>query len=755
VSARRSLAVLVCLTLLLGAVIPTAGGAAATAVVAPAGVAPDTADGASGTGASLAAVDGSRSATVPTVAGPNNTTVRHLNPDRRDEEGDLAAVREHLAGEMREVIVDCSQAISVGEYDPCEALNGSYDDSLSRYVELSGESDDDGDDGTAREFRRARDEGREYARAVREFRETHEEYREARANGNTTRARQKARELRELSDEADRAGTNLTRSLRNATRGGTDADADAGAAGRAVNESTANVTRTVEGIAGELFVGTGTTAEVGSTTGSFLDPTVVTGRVTTANGTAVPDARVGLSLVTNGTVENRTRVRTRTNATGHYRLVYRPVTAPTGPSSFAVRLLPAPASPYLPSNATVRFRVEQVDADLTVTSSPASAAYGDRFRVRVRVTAEDTDGEQVPVDRLPVITRVGEFQIGSGTTGEDGRSVPDGRFPAAIRTGQRTLVVGFETTDRAVSPTSETVELDVRETATTIEATVRRSTERSVVVDGQLAAADGRPLARRPVRVRLAGRSLGLLRTDENGSFEGNLTVPAAVLPAGGSDERTVRFRYDGSGRNLGSSGTAVTVRIPAATAGSDLPLDGTTLSIALVALLVTVGGAVFLVRRWRASGGRSGPQEPGSGSTRGGSESAVDRAAALGTIRAAMEAGDYDLVTTAGYRAVRRSLADRVAAGADATHWEFYGACAADGLDPERVEAVRRLTERFERVAFAPDEASRSVAAAALADIETVLDADGAAGADEGGVPGTNGDGDSAAGRAGRTGTD
>jgi hypothetical protein len=100
----------------------------------------------------------------------------------------------------------------------------------------------------------------------------------------------------------------------------------------------------------------------------------------------------------------------------------------------------------------------------------------------------------------------------------------------------------------------------------------------------------------------------------------------------------------------------------------------------------------------------------------------AVDPATALDAVRAAMDAGDYDLVTTAGYRAVRRALADRVAAGPDATHWEFYGACAADGIDPERLEAVRGLTERFERVAFAPDGASRSVAAASLADAETVL---------------------------------
>ncbi|MEF8843739.1 MAG: hypothetical protein V5A62_19290 [Haloarculaceae archaeon] len=707
-SVSRSVAVLVCWTLLLGAAVPpvVAGGTATTA-------------GVGGQAVALAGDVAPRPAAIVTVRANNTTTVvRHRNPDQRDEDGDLAAVRAHLAREMGETIVDCSRAVGVGEFDPCEELNGSYDDALSKYVEVSRETADDGDDGAAREFRRARNDGRQYARTVREFRETHEEYREARANGNTARAREKARELRELSEEADRAGGNLSRSLRNVTRSGTDANA----AGRAVDESTENVTRTVEGIEGELFVATETTARVRTPAGSFLDPPVVTGRVTTANGTAVPDTRVGLSLVANGSTENRTRTWTRTNATGHYRLVYRPVTVPTGPGSFAVRLLPALESPYLPSNATVRLRVEQTDADLAVTSSPASAAYGDGFRVRVRVTADDPDGGDVPVERLPVVTRVGEFQIGSGTTGEGGMAVPDGRFPAAIRTGGRTLVVGFEETDRAVSPTTETVGLDVRETATTIEATVRRTTPRSVLVEGRLTTADGRPLNRRAIGVSLAGRSLGTLRTDENGSFEGNLTVPAAVLPVEGSVERTVRVVHTGSGRNLGYTETNVTVTIPSAGAASDLPLDGTTLPLALVALLVAVGGAVVLVRRRGVDAERSGHQEVGSGGTTVPSESGVDPERALEAVREAMDVGDYDLVTTAGYRAVRRALADRVAAGPDATHWEFYGACAAEGIDPERLEAVRRLTERFERVAFAPEDASRSTAAAALAEAEAVL---------------------------------
>lgn len=717
-SVRRSVAVLVCWTLLLGAVAPPA---IAGATVSPA-----------------EAVDDSGAARPATVAGtvsaPNNTTVRHRNPDDGDRAGDLAAVQDHLAGEMSEVVIDCSRALSVGGFGPCEGLNGSYRDSLSKYVELSRETETDRDDDTARSFRRVRREGREYARTVREFRDSYGTYREARASGDAERARRAARELRSLADRADRTGGNLTLSLRNVTRSGTDVTP----AVRTVDETTANVTRTVEEIERDLFVGTVTTARVNDSTASFLDPLVVSGRVTTANGTAVSGAQVGLARVRGGTATERVDARTRTNATGHYRLRYRPVTTPLGSVVFAARLLPESGSAFLPSNATVNTRVEQVTANLTVRSAPAEAAYADRLRVRVRVTAGDGARERVAVEGLPVHTRIGEYRIGSGRTDGDGGAAPDGRFPAAVRTGEQRLVVGFEGSERAIAPATETVELDVRETATTVDATVRNATARRLTVEGRLTTADGRPLANRPVRVTLAGRSLGWLRSGPDGSFEGDLTVPARVLPSEGTTERQLRLAFDGTGRNLGSTETALTVLLRAPAGGPDESTGeaagvGTGYALLVAALLLALVGGAVLLDRWRSAD----DEPPGDRDADRGSEpagSAVDGSTALAAVRAAMGSGDYDLVTTAGYRAVRRALAGRVDAGPGATHWEFYGACAADGIDADRLEAVRRLTERFERVAFASDEASRSVAAAALADAETVLERGGNAdaGSDE-----------------------
>jgi len=721
VTARRLSAAVVCWALLVVAGAPPA--------VAPASATPDGAVDPADAGVRGAAPLAATAGALP--AAPNNTSVRHRNPDDGNEDGDLGAVRAHLAGEMRTAVVDCSQAVRVGEFDPCEDLNGSFGDSLSKYVELSGATGSEGDDGTARSLRRAREEGREYARTVRRFREAYETYREARANGNASGARRAARELGRLADETDRTGENLTRSLRNATRNGT----DLAPAGRAVDETTANVTRTVDGIESELFVGTNTTAAAGSPAASALDPLMVTGRVRTENGTGVADARVGLWWVRNGTVRERVRAATRTNATGHYRLVYRPAAVPTGRQSFVVRLQPSVESPYLPSNGTVTARVEQVEAELTVLSAPATAAYRDRLRTRVRVTAGRTAAGTVTVVGLPISTRIGEFRIGTGRTDEDGEAVADGRFPATVEPGERTLVVGFEESDRAVAPVTETVELDVRETATTVDATVRKTTERSLAVEGTLATVDGRLLDGRAVDVGLAGRSLGRLRTDANGSFGGNLTVPPAVLPAEGPVERDLEIAFDGAGGNLAPAGTTATVILR----GDDTSggLDGAGLALSMAAsLLVAVAGSVLLGRRRSADAGAGAPRGTGPDGTT--PEVAVDPSSSLDAVRAAMDAGDYDLVTTAGYRAVRRALAGQVPAGPDATHWEFYGACAADGVDPERLEAVRRLTERFERVAFAPDGASRSVAAASLADARAVLEAgggDGAAGADTGGA--------------------
>jgi hypothetical protein len=466
---------------------------------------------------------------------------------------------------------------------------------------------------------------------------------------------------------------------------------------------------------------------------------VVTGRVTAANGTTVAGARVGLSRVRDGRPGGRVRTRTRTNATGHYRLLYRPVTVPTGSVRFAVRLLPAAGAAYLPSNATVSPRIEQVRAELTVLSAPASAAYGDRLEPRVRVTAGRTAAGAVTVEGLPVTARLDRRGLGSDRTDGDGEAAPGGRLPAAVAPGERTLVVGFEGSDRAVAPVTESLGVDVGETATELSAAVRRTNGTAVVLEGTLATADGRRLAGRQLRVTVDGRRIGTLPTDRNGSFRGNVTVPAALRPTGEPAERTVRLAFDGGEGNLASTETTVAVRV--LPAGASGPLDGLGLPLA-AALLALVAGLAVLARRWWTDGGSTGAG--GTGPDPGGSvsEGAMDPSAVLGPMRAAMAAGDYDLVTTAGYRAARRALAGRVAAGPDATHWEFYGACAADGIDPERLEALRGLTERFERVAFAPGTASEPVAAASLADAERLLETD-AGGGDAGDGDGDEGESD------------
>jgi hypothetical protein len=316
-----------------------------------------------------------------------------------------------------------------------------------------------------------------------------------------------------------------------------------------------------------------------------------------------------------------------------------------------------------------------------------------------------------------VAAHVGEHRLGSARTDGDGEAPPGGRLPAAVPAGERTLVVGFETVDRAIAPVTESVGLDVRETGTTLSATARTENG-SLAVHGRLRTVDGRRLTDRPVRVVVDGRSLGSLRTNATGAFERRLGVPDAVRPDEGAAERTVRFVFDEAGGNLGRAETTATVTLGAA-APSDAVLGDAATALALGALLLAAAAALAVRRR----SSDEAPADPPVTDRGGGPDgAAVDPATALDAVRAAMDAGDYDLVTTAGYRAVRRALADRVAAGPDATHWEFYGACAADGIDPERLEAVRGLTERFERVAFAPDGASRSVAAASLADAETVL---------------------------------
>lgn len=58
--------------------------------------------------------------------------------------------------------------------------------------------------------------------------------------------------------------------------------------------------------------------------------------------------------------------------------------------------------------------------------------------------------------------------------------------------------------------------------------------------------------------------------------------------------------------------------------------------------------------------------------------------------------------------QAVAGTLPARTLTG---THWEFFVACREAGLDDDRIDTLRRLTETYERAAFSPRTVSETSA--------------------------------------------
>jgi hypothetical protein len=674
----------------------------------------------------------SAAAAIPAVQQDNGTAVRHRNPDNRSEPGDLGRVKGYLSGKMGELVVDCSEGIRVGEYDLCDRADEEYPDFLGKYVDLTDRTGDEEDDETAETFNETRTEQRTFANETRTFRATYEEYRAAREAGNTARARRLARELIRTGTAANRSGRALVADLRRIENRTGVATGEGRNATRTVVANITNLTRQVET---DLFTPTTLTATRGSSTASLTRPLVVTGRLT-AEGDVLANRTIALRPVGDA----GRRLTTRTNATGYYRLAYRPVTVPTGERAFRVRYLPRPAGAYLGATTTVSARVRPADVDPALTiEPPARVDYGDRVAVRARLSV---DG--IGLGTVPLGVTLGEASLGTARTGADGRVEVRGGLPARVPAGDRTLRVAFPLDGRALGPVAATARVEVVESETDLRLTGTQSApgERRVRVTGHLVTADGDRVRNQPVRVGIDGGTVRTVRTNATGEFATTLSVPGG-LDLGASRPVTVNASFDGTGTNLRGTTARTQVSLRSASGdesggaadgdesggqvdgdesggqvdgagfGRGVLSDGALLAGLAIAGLVALGAAAYLLRRRREA--PRTPDVPDEEPTSAVSDAADSED--TGTDRSGpamhLEAGDARGAILSSYALAR----DRLSDGADDawTHWEFYRRCAADGVDGEQLSALERLTELYEMTVFGPDGPSTTAAEEAV----------------------------------------
>lgn len=647
----------------------------------------------------------------------NNSTVHHENPDDVQSEGDVSELERWLSSRLSSQLGSSTVRIEQGQYEKAHSVLGDdYDDLLSKYVEVSGQTDGTADDKTAKTLKDAQQSQRRYVSRVQRYHQLYDRYQRAKRNGNDEKARTLARKLERLQKDIDRSSSNLTTNYNRLSNGTNVSTADEM---RRIRNVTQNVSSQQATVREAEFTQTNLTATIRTPNVSFFDPIRVTGRLTDENGTALGNQSIQLRLG-----GNRSQ-RVRTSEDGSFSLVGRPAVVSRGNRSFRVEYHPTNESIYLGSNATVQANVSPVAAMIDISNHTRRVQYNDTVAVSGRVHAR-----QVGATDVPLAVFLGETRLGTTRTGPDGSFSFNTTLPAGVPANSSAIRVAFPFRDRALNALNATAPVVVDPSATTLTLSGTTGKTRSVDLSGYLNTTTGAPVADQRVSILVNGTQVASTRTDENGTYRVSLVLPPSLVSADGN--ATFVARFDGRGKNVESAHTATELAVSGA---DDGPLDSTTRGwlVSLgVAALITLGG--FFLWRSDFGGGDADPDGPGGVATDADTvtesddattDPSVSAAAFLDRARSARDAGDFETAVEMGYAATRDRF-DAVVPTAASTHWEFYNACREADLAAETLSTIADVTERYERAAFAANRVSRETATAVI-DAASTLVEDGA----------------------------
>lgn len=657
----------------------------------------------------------------------NNTTVQHENPQAVDEEGNLSELEGVLASRLSESLIDCTEGLKVGRYNACNRSNEEYPDWLSKYVNVTRETDSE--ENNTDSFDEANENQNDYASNVSRFRSTLSKYRAARQNGSTNRARTLAHRLQRIASNVNETSGELTDNYQ-VIGNGTGQNFTG-----AINTTTTitrNVTETAATVETDQFVNTTLTANTAMRRISFRRPLQVSGTLTAANGTELENRRIQLKA------GNRIQT-TRTDETGAFSLTHRPTVLPLDTNRITVQYVPSDLSVYRANESTVPVRVEQVDPALTILRKPTEIGYNETLVVSGRVDVNETGAQSVPVS----VTIAGQSIVPEDQTlrtGTDGRFVLATQLPAEIPTGQQRLQVSLPLAQRALNQTSATETTAIIGTPTNLTVNGSQTSVNGSAFDGpeihvagRLTADNGTAVPNESVAIQLNGTEVNEIRTNANGRYEANVTVPEELFAdRSGSMPLSLTAVYANKQSNLESSrsSTRLSIVLPeqSGTDVSDQVKDFFGfLSPAIWAIIiagVVLSGVLAVLYRRRSE---SEPDEPADAPPTATPEPAGDENtesdSPLATAREQLFAGNMAYAVAAAYADAREKLGTELAITSPYTHWEFFDACQQRDLDHDQLEAFERLTELYEHAAFSMDTPSENTAATAIENAEVVTE--------------------------------
>jgi hypothetical protein len=620
----------------------------------------------------------------------------HRNPAEIESGSNIQQLESLLRGSIDGNLSASLQNLDQGDYERArEQLGEDFEEDLRRYVESSDEFDAEAQ---AELLSSLESDQEAYIDAVEAYNTTQTEYEAARNAGEAARARELGREL---TRQAERVETTSGSAVDNYRQLGeiTGQSFDERIAQIEQRRTDANATATA--VSAEEFTATSLSVTANRSTVGFTDAIGLTGEIRTADGSLIDSREATIQA-------NGRQYPVDVGSDGAFEVDVQPSGVWTDTDQLAVSYRPANDSTLLGSNTTVPISVVDTETRVRLDAVSDQASYDSPIVVNGTLLTTETGA---PVPATPVSIRVDGSQVATTQTATDGTFSVRSPVPTDVAAGPTTVEFYLFPSSRALTgaATETTVRIEETEPVMSVNATVVEGAdaEQRLAVDGQLLSPDGRPVADEPVTVSINGDEVGELTTDSEGAFVGQFAPPDGV--SAGS-EAVVEATFASQESNLLMATGSTTVSLPETlleTVGLS-PEDAALIGVgALVGLAGVLAGAVWWLRQTPTQ------QELSVDDLQSHSPAPADGVDADDLLSAAadqLEAGENETAATAAYVAARRGLRGTVDVEAAATHWEWYQACAAAGVD--QLSEIETLVEAFEQVTFAPDSDENPAAA-------------------------------------------
>lgn len=612
-----------------------------------------------------------------------NETKQHEDPDETSEDGSASSIAQWLSGSMAARLNGGAINISQGQYQTASSIIGDdFNDDLSRFVNVAGETDAGVDQQTVETFNETRQTQQRYAEQVQRYWELYDEYQEAREAGNTERARELARELDALQPQINATGQQLEENY-GALGNQTGESFDTGI--ESIRQVRGNVSSTTASVLEESLIATEIQITNVSERASFTEPLVVEGRFVTENGTAVAGSEVTVPVPgSQSTV--------MTDANGTFTLTHRPVALRTGIQNLTVVATPNTSSAYQSATATIATEIDAVEPTLTITAAPEQVSYGEAVSVEAQLLV---DGQ--PVEAVPLNVTLDGRLLERNLTAANGRLAAAPRLPATIDDGTADLSVRVGWDSRAIESVEVAQAVTVEQTETELSLTAINGTE--VHLAGTLQTSDGDAVASQPVEIRVAGEVVETVRTNESGGYSTTLDN-ATIAPNEGV---AVSATYDATGSNLGPSEARTGAYLESAAetnpnASGSLWLSTPVLLGGAIVLLLGFGSAGYLW--WRRRDPETSSETPMGDEQQSSTHPEPTPIRTIEDVESHLEQGNTDDAAVTLYSVLQSKL--QIDGSEDLTHWERYRS-VRESLTPEEVTLLERATELYERAQFAP----------------------------------------------------